>query len=418
MKGPLRLEHVAAEAVQFCQELVRINTTNPYSGDARPGSEAAGQAYIESVLKETGARITRFEPPEDIYERMGMIGPRGRSFDGRPNLVAEWTFGLGSGPRIVLQGHIDTVGADGMELEDPFSGHLADGRVWGRGASDMKGGMGAMLAAVREVARLADRLNGSLLLLSVVDEECDGSGAGSLACMERGYRGDVAISVDGSGPAIVRGYGGVVTGRIIVQGKGGHAAAPIDLSEPTVMERAVALAQGVFAFRKHRWQERQSPSNLGTFHSGDHPATVAHRAELGVNLSYTFDEALAAEAAGKGYGAGPLRQAFEAHLRAIDSHAAIEWVKDAIPFETAASQGLVGELAEAHRLVLGIEPEVTTAVAWTDACHLWYHGKMPTVVYGAGSPDQAHTPTESVEVWRVEACAQVLATYLYTALTA
>lgn len=412
---PIDSEHLVGEAVSIAQGLVRINTTNPYGGDERPGCESAGQDYIEPLLKEVGARTYRFDPPADIYSRMGMIGPKKRVFDGRPNLVGEWEFGSGSGPRIVLQGHIDTVGATGMEIE-PFSGRIKDGRIWGRGASDMKGAMGAMIAAVRAVAKHARRLNGSVLLLSVVDEECDGSGAGSLACMERGLGGDVALSTDGSGPAVIVGYGGVVTGRIVVRGNGGHAAQPIDLSEANAMERAVEVAQEVLQFRATRWREAGYPTNLGIFQSGAHPANVPHEAVLGVNISYSFQEAVQAKRSGIGYGGGAVRTQFEEQVLRADPTARIEWVKDAIPFETASDHVEVRELVDAHRKVLGQDPDVQCLLPWTDACHLWYHGKMPTIVYGAGTPGEAHSERESAEVWRIEACARVLAAYLYSKL--
>lgn len=415
----LDFDRTGAEAVQICQELIRINTTNPYSGDDQPGDEAAGQDFIEPLLREVGARTHRFDPPADIYERMGVIGPRGRRFDGRPNLVAEWVFGSGRGPRILLQGHIDTVGVRNMQI-DPFSGHIENGQIWGRGASDMKGAMGATIAALRAVARRAQELNGSIVFMSVVDEECDGLGAGSLACMERGFRGDVALSTDGTGPAVVRGYGGVLTARIVLQGRGGHAAAPINLAEPTAMERALRVAQAILDFRAERWQSAGLPTNLGVFQSGAHPATVPSEAVLGVNISYSFAEAVAAQREGAGYGGGPLRAQFEARVRAADPTARVEWVKDAIPFETPADHPQVQRLAELHRRILGPERAgpVRTELAWTDACHLWYHGRMPTLVYGAGTPGMAHSERERTDVWRVEGCARVLAAYLYTTLRA
>ena len=101
---------MAQEAISFCIDLVRINTVNPYSGDPQPGGELAGQNYLQPLLIEAGAEVTRFEPPADIYQRMGVLAPRQRVFTDRPNLAAEVTFGDGTGPRILMQGHIDTVG--------------------------------------------------------------------------------------------------------------------------------------------------------------------------------------------------------------------------------------------------------------------------------------------------------------------
>src|SRR5436309_3345876 len=110
----------ADHALQLAQALVRANTVNRHSGDAAPGNEANGQRLLQPLLQEIGARVELFDCPPDIYQRMGVLGPRDRDFRDRPNLLALLEFGAG-GPTIVLQGHMDTVGAEGMSYGDPWS---------------------------------------------------------------------------------------------------------------------------------------------------------------------------------------------------------------------------------------------------------------------------------------------------------
>ncbi|MDH7569220.1 MAG: M20/M25/M40 family metallo-hydrolase, partial [Armatimonadota bacterium] len=142
-----RAEALAAETVDLTRALVRANTVNPYSGDPVWGNEANGQAILEPILRELGARVELFDCPADVYQRAGVLGPRDREFSGRPNLQAQWEFGAG-GPRVVLQAHMDTVGVSDM-TGDPFSAEVRDGRIWGRGSSDCKGGIAATVTALR-----------------------------------------------------------------------------------------------------------------------------------------------------------------------------------------------------------------------------------------------------------------------------
>ncbi|HET7559179.1 MAG TPA: M20/M25/M40 family metallo-hydrolase [Limnochordia bacterium] len=405
---------VAAEAVDFCRRLVQINTVNPYSGDPKAAGEAAGQDFLAPLLKELGAQLERVEPPADVYARGGVIGPKDRSFSGRPNLIATFTFGTGRGPRILLQGHMDTVAAHTMSIA-PFSGELRDGRIWGRGASDMKGGMGAALAAVRELHRHAAELDGTLVLLSVVDEECDGSGAGALAAVLQGVRGDLLLCLDGAGPAITRGCLGCLTARLKVTGPGGHAAAAE--RPPSALERALDVAAAIQAFRRQRAETYKTAVNLGVFNSGVHSAMVPTAAEMAINITYTLEEARQAEAAGAGFGGAPVRRAFEQAVRAACPEVELEWVKDLIPFETPADRPELLELAAMHQAVLGDAPGVNVMAGWSDASYMATRG-VPTLLFGAGHPQMAHAPDECVEVERVERAAKVLTAYLFEKLHA
>src|SRR5206468_1699623 len=165
------------------QELVRANTVNRHSGDAQPGNEVNGQRILKPLLEELGARVELFDCPPDIYARMGVLGPRERDFSDRPNLLALLDFG--GEPTVVLQGHIDTVGVEGMTLEDPFSGEIRDGQLWGRGSSDMKGGLAAAVTALRTLYDVRHELRRRVIFASVVEEESNGSGAGALAWIDR-----------------------------------------------------------------------------------------------------------------------------------------------------------------------------------------------------------------------------------------
>ncbi|MBI3972961.1 MAG: M20/M25/M40 family metallo-hydrolase [Chloroflexi bacterium] len=431
-----RAEALGERALQLAQALVRANTVNRHSGDARPGNEANGQRILAPLLKELGAEIELFDCPPDIYSRMGVLGPRDRDFSDRPNLLAEIDYGAG-GPTIVLQGHMDTVGVEGMTLDDPFLGDIRDGKLWGRGSSDMKGGLTAAITALQALHDFRRELRGHVLFASVVEEESNGSGAGALAWIERKRQGsgakgggekpllaDLAICTDGSGPEIWRGYGGVLTVDVHVDGKSGHPARPGSVS---AIEKALVVKEAIDRYRAEREGLGSGRNvNLGLFRGGTHPAVVAGSAVMSLNMSYPAADAFAAEAAGHGFGNAPGRERFEALIRErcaadewLSAHPPrIDWIKDLIPFELPESHPLVQDLAAAHRRVLGQESNIAVNPAWSDACYLPRFAGVPAVVYGAGVPGQAHTAGEYNETWRIVDCARVLAGFLYERLRA
>jgi acetylornithine deacetylase len=428
------------EAVRLAQALVRINTVNRHSGDLHPGNEGDGQRLLEPLLRALGARIELFDCPPDIYARLGVLGPRDRDFVDRPNLLAELDYGAG-GPTIVLQGHMDTVDAESMTLSDPFSGEIRDGKLWGRGSSDMKGGMAATVMALRALHDVRHQLHGRIVFASVVEEESNGSGAGALAWIDRARQGvlfggrlhpagptgklaDLAVCTDGSGPDVWRGYGGVLTVDVHVKGRSGHPARPGNVS---AIEKALTIKEAIDRYRVER--EALGPGrnvNLGLFRGGTHPAVVAGAAVMSLNMSYPAADAAAADASGRGYGNALGRDRFEALLHergAADDWLQknpphIDWIKDLIPFELPEGHPLVQSLAATHLQVLGRAPAIDVNPAWSDACYLPRFAATPAVVYGPGTPGQAHTAGEYGDVQRIVDCTRVLATFLYQQLRA
>jgi len=401
---------------------VRIPTVNPYSGDATAGSEKAGQLFLHPILEKLGGRTRLFDTPADIYERMGVLGPKNRDFKDRPNLVAEFDFGR-PGKRIVLNGHMDTVGAAGMGF-DPFGAELRDGKIFGRGASDCKGGLSVGVIALKALLAFKDQLSGSIVFESSVDEECNGSGAGTMAFCLEGYRGDTGISVDGNDLVVTRGCNGCLTASVHVQGKAGHAARPGAVS---ALEKALVVKKAIDRIKKTRESRRpEARLNIGVFNAGVHPAVVPGSALMSLNIVYELDEAARAKKRGKGWGAAEIREAFEKAVRKAEKKDAwlaehpstIEWVKDLIPFEVSADSAVVKDVSAAFARVTGSAPKVDTIPAWTDACYLPCFAQTPTVMFGPGVGTTCHTPDEHVTVDNLITAAKVVALYLWRQLAA
>ena len=222
---PIEIGRPGAEAEELLARLIRFNTVNP------PGNELAAQEYLAAHLSQAGFECELIGAEPD-----------------RPNLVARLRAedpGAEAGPTLCYLGHVDTVLANADEwTHDPWSGDIADGFLWGRGALDMKSQVAAEIAAAATLARSGWRpARGELLIVAVVDEETGGSlGAEwitknhpeKVRCDLLINEGGGAVFEIGSPPTrpARRFYGaccaekGVFRFTLITEGVAGHASMP------------------------------------------------------------------------------------------------------------------------------------------------------------------------------------------------
>jgi acetylornithine deacetylase/succinyl-diaminopimelate desuccinylase-like protein len=222
-------EDAAAEAEELLRRLIRFNTVNP------PGNEREAQEHLAGHLAQAGfeCELLGAEPE-------------------RPNLIARLRGGE-EGPTLCYLGHVDTVLADASEWShDPWSGDVADGFVWGRGALDMKSQVAAEVAAASALARSGWRpARGELLIAAVVDEETGGSlGAGWITENHpEKVRCDLLVN-EGGGEVFEYGgkryYGvccaekGVFRFTVATDGVAGHASMP-GMGENALLKMAPVL---------------------------------------------------------------------------------------------------------------------------------------------------------------------------------
>ena len=172
------------EIVALLCDLIRFDTTSRSAPDEPARDEAALQRFLAGRLEAAGACADVWEPAAGEVEGHPLCPAGGIGFAGRPQMAARFK-GAGGGTSLLFNGHIDVVPArreDGWEA-DPFDPQVADGRVTGRGACDMKGGIAAMVVAAEAVAA-AGGLAGDLVVCTNTDEES--SGVGGLACARHG----------------------------------------------------------------------------------------------------------------------------------------------------------------------------------------------------------------------------------------
>jgi len=212
---PITDAHLQRETTVVLQRLIRFNTVNP------PGAEGAAIEYLRDYLSSAGFACEILAREED-----------------RPNLVAT-LHGDGDGPVLGYLGHVDTVLAKASEwTHDPWSGDLADGCLWGRGALDMKSQVAAEVVAAATLARSGWRPSrGALRVMCVADEECGGSYGAKFLTEEHpdAVRCDLLLN-EGGGEVFEyrdrRLYGvccaekGVFRFSIVTDGVAGHASIP------------------------------------------------------------------------------------------------------------------------------------------------------------------------------------------------
>jgi acetylornithine deacetylase len=235
------------EAIGLIAQLVQIPSVNhPPNGD-----EAEYQRYLAEWMNEEGAEVDSYELDEIPGLKEHPAYMSGRNYVNRPNVVGSF-FG-GPGRSIMFSGHADTV-YQGHEPWNfpPFSGKVHDGKLYGRGAYDMKGGMAAALIAVRCLKALAIPVGGKVYIESVVDEEHGGAN-GTLAGRLRGPHPDIAIIPEPSNLKLYPAHLGGGIWKATFEGRSGIGFNGEDLA--SALEATVEFANLLRAFGTYRNQQ-------------------------------------------------------------------------------------------------------------------------------------------------------------------
>jgi acetylornithine deacetylase/succinyl-diaminopimelate desuccinylase family protein len=211
------VDDLQSELIDAVSGSIRIPSVNPrYPGqsyDDVVGGEGEVARYMARLYQEIGCET-------DVFA----IEP------GRENCVGVLR-GRGGGRSLIYNGHIDVVPpgpAEQWTHGDPWSGHVAEGKIWGRGACDMKAGVVAQAFAARALRSVGVELRGDLILEAVAGEEMMEHELGTTACIERGYRADAALVSEASAPptplAVTPVTPGVMSFTISVEGKATHTS--------------------------------------------------------------------------------------------------------------------------------------------------------------------------------------------------
>ena len=364
------------------QDLIRIPSVNPSLVPGGNG-EADIARFIGGVLDEMGLVVR--------YQELG---------ENRMNVIGVLR-GTGGGKSLMLNGHIDTVGVDGMSIE-PFLPIYEDGKVLGRGGLDMKGGVAAMIGAVQALRSAGTQLKGDVYLTFAADEEYASIGTEAIA---REYRADAAIVCEPTGLTITTHHKGFVWLKVEVHGVAAHGSLPEEGVD--AIAKAGQFLVSVEWLGKTALAKKNHPQ-LGA------PSIHASTIKGGIELS-TYPPNCVIELERRTI-PGEDERTVKAEIDGIiddlsredpDFQATCEVLFHRSPFEASVGDPPVTTLQDACRLALGEDPGLGSTAAWLDSAILKDAG-IPTAVFGA-SGEGAHSAYENADFESVASAAKVLA---------
>lgn len=363
--------------IDLLQDLVAIDSVNP---DLVPGAkgEAEIAAHCAAWMRRAGFDV-------DVEE----------AAPGRPNVVGVIE-GREPGPTLMFCGHIDTVGVEGMRA--PFAPEIRDGRLYGRGSQDMKGGVAAMMEAARRAS--ANWSAGRLIVACVCDEEFESIGAQALV---KRWRADAAVVTEPTDLAVAITHKGFAWIEIETRGRAAHGSRPADGRDAILrMGRVLARLESLNLDLAQRSADPLTgPPSLhaSTVDGGREWSSYPDHCRLRVERRTVAgeDEALVMREISTLMEALHDADAeFEGHARLVASRAPYALSRDhALP-------RLLTSIAGAN----GAPVDVTGMSFWTDAAILGEAG-IPSVLFGPGGAG-LHSVEEYVVLADVEACAAAL----------
>ena len=358
-------------AVELAQALVRIDTVNP------PGGEAAAASVVGERLDAAGLDVQAQQLD-----------------DGCTSLVARLA-GSGARPAICFTGHLDVVPPGSRWTRDPFAGEIDGDRLYGRGSSDMKGGVAAIVAAVEELARTWGGRAAGLEIVLTSGEETGCEGAKAL--VGSGLLGEVGAIVvaepTANYPCIA--HKGVLWLRAKTTGVRAHGATP-ELGRNAIYPLADAVARlNDFDFEVPGHPLLGEPTLIvGSFHGGDSVNSIpdAAVAEIDIRTTPAVDE-------------GELLETLRAY---VGPDVELAPILSLPAVETAPDDPWVLDVFDALEPLLGERPSPTGIRPFTDAAVLTpAYGGPPTIVCGPGEGDQAHRADEWCSINRIDQAVEV-----------
>jgi acetylornithine deacetylase len=366
-------------AIRLLRDLVAINSVNPALVPGAPGEQEVAD-LIAAEMRRAGLDVT-----------VEMVTP------GRPNVIGVLE-GRAAGRSLMFCGHTDTVGVAGMT--HPFTPIEREGRLYGRGAQDMKGGVAAMIDAARSIAKDRGLAAGRLIVAAVVDEEHASLGAEALA---NGWSADAAVVPEPTDLAIAVGHKGFAWVEVDVQGLAAHGSRPNE-GEDAILRMGRVLTHLEALDRALQARPPHPMLGTGSLHASmieggrelssypDHARLQLERRTLpGEAESAAIDEVQSI--------LDGLRMAdpmFRGSARAMFSRPA---------YELSVDHELPRALAAAVERA-GAVPHLTGASFWADAAVLGQAG-IPSVLFGPGGAG-LHSAEEYVIVSDVIACRNAL----------
>lgn len=365
--------------VGLTRDLVRFQSVNP------PGNEAEVAEFLGARMRDLGLEV-EVQPLEE----------------GRANVIGRIP-GDGSG-HLVFTGHLDVVPPGGQRWEhDPFAAELVDGKIYGRGSADMKGGVAAIVGAAASLVRSGFKPKADLVIAATAGEEAGMIGAAAMAERRSLDGARYLVVAEPSNLDVFIGEKGVLWLLVRALGRTAHGSMPwLGVNAVSYAARLIPrLEEYPFPWEESALLGRPTLS-VNVIQGGNKTNVVPDVCEMEVDMRTVPGQdhahiirtlqSLAEQVAGE----------YNPEVRVE-----VETINDKMPLETERAEPLVGALVEAVEGVRGVSPEVGGVTYGTDAACLAPAFNIPMVICGPGAPGMAHQPDEYVEVEQLVQAAQI-----------
>ena len=402
------------ELVRFLQDLIRIPSVS--------GEELAIQNRLYKELETMDLNPEMVYPDEkklrehkDFFETTSFVK---YGYENRPN-VCGLLKGTGGGRSLCLSGHVDVVSAEPLNqwTRGPWSGDIVDGQVVGRGSGDMKGGVAAMIFAVKAIQKCGIKLKGDVQVETTIEEEDGGIGGVLFLRLVRPKVDGAIIPEPSRNHSISLASAGVMYFRATTPGIPAHAStAHFGVNAIHNMMLVVAELEKLHKDRQARiryptaeldpkMKGRATTINIGVIRAGDWPSTVPGFCDIECRI---------------GFPPGETREQVMAEVEAAVMKAADsdEWLGEKLPkvtwigwkgrpHEIEETNPFVQQVKDSVKKVIGKDPPFTGGAAGLDTRFFVHHG-IPAVTCGPETV-RTHSYDESVDIESLVRTAQVIA---------
>ena len=403
------------QQVDFLQQLVRFDSTR--------GNEQAAQEFMAEALQKLQYKLDVWPIKLEDIEHLPGFSPVAAPYEYAENLVASHVPREIKGKSLILNGHIDVVpiGPTDMWHRAPYSGHIEDGWLYGRGSGDMKAGLAANLFALHALKNIGYQPAAKVIFQSVVEEECTGNGA--LACLARGYTADAVLIPEPFAEILVSAQVGVLWFQVHIEGLPTHVA--YASQGANAIEGSIPIINALHGMEQ-RWNESQHRHaaychhdhalnlNIGRIEGGDWTSSVPAWCRFDVRMGLFPGQDMAQAK----------QDITDTIIEASQGNDFLRSNPPKVIFEGFQAEGYVLEddnsenaldaiakLEQAHEQINGQALLKKPITATTDARFFGLYGNIPALVYGPKA-SAIHGFNEAVELDSMRRVTQTTALFI------
>lgn len=388
------------EQFQFLCDLISLKSIT--------GNEGEAQDFVEGKMKDMGLAVESWDINFSELKKLNPSFSHIEEKKGRRNVVG--TLEGTGGKTLILNGHIDVVEAgEGWRFE-PWKGRMQEGKIYGRGACDMKGGLTSIIFAIDALRKTGIDLKGNVIAESVIGEE--EGGTGTLAALQK-YRGDAAIITEPTRLSITTAQEGALTFRLTIKGKAAHAC--VRKEGVSAIEKFLKVHKAIRLFESERNRKLNHP-----LYKTSLPFPILIGKVRAGNWDSTVPDSLIAEGR---FGISPCektekaKRQFEKMIGGTGEKDAwlkknpvtLEWTGGQFePAEISPRELIVKSLARSFSGAAKRKPVIEGMTYGADM-RLFVQQGIPAVMFGAGDVRKAHFPDEFISCEELVMATKVLA---------